>query len=83
LFSKGNAERTVAALVASQDGGAKPSEHEAVSKRLTDAESPLKRFQDARATGINPSALVDAINEAQAQRAAGVPCSSSQASGWP
>jgi hypothetical protein len=70
LFSKGNVERTVAALVASQDGDAKPSVHEAARKRLADAESRLKRFQDAIAAGIDPSALVDAINEAQAQRAA-------------
>jgi hypothetical protein len=70
LFSKGNVERTVAALVASQDGDAKPSAHEAARKRFADAESRLKRFQDAIAAGIDPSALVDAINEAQAQRAA-------------
>jgi hypothetical protein len=70
LFSKGNVERTVVALVASQDGDAKPSAHEAARKRLTEAEGRLKRFQDAIAAGIEPSALVDAINEAQAQRAA-------------
>lgn len=29
VFSKGNVERTVAALVASQDGGGRPSAHEA------------------------------------------------------
>jgi hypothetical protein len=60
----------VAALVASQDGGAKPSAHEAARKRFTDSESRLERFQDAIAAGIDPSALVGAINEAQAQRAA-------------
>ena len=37
---------------------------------LRDAEKRLRRFQDAIAAGIDPSALVDAINEAQAQRAA-------------
>ena len=31
LFSKGNVERTVAALVASQDGAEKPSVHDAAS----------------------------------------------------
>jgi hypothetical protein len=70
LFSKGNIERTATALVASQDGGAKPSAHEAARKRLTDAESRLKRFQDAIGAGIDPVALLDAINEAQVQRAA-------------
>jgi hypothetical protein len=70
LFAKVNVGRTVAALVASQDGDAKPSEYEVAKKRLTDVEGRLKRFQDAIAAGIDPSAVVDAINEAQAQRAA-------------
>jgi hypothetical protein len=62
--------RTVAAMVASQDGDAKPMEYEVAKKRLADAEGRLKRLQDAIAARIDPSAVVDAINEAQVQRAA-------------
>jgi hypothetical protein len=70
LFSRGNVGRTVAALVASQSGGMKPSAHEAAKERLAAAESRLKRFRMRPAAGIGPGALVDVINEAQAQRAA-------------
>jgi hypothetical protein len=45
-------------------------EHDASKKRLADAEKRLRRFQDAIAAGIEPSGLVDAINQAQAQRVA-------------
>lgn len=39
-------------------------------QRLADAEAKLRRFQDAIAAGIDPSALVEAMNEAQEKRAA-------------
>jgi hypothetical protein len=42
----------------------------AEGKRLADAEARPRRFQAAIASGVDPAALVDAINEAQAQRAA-------------
>jgi uncharacterized protein YPO0396 len=70
LFDRRNVDRTVASLVASQDGGGKSSERKAAKKRLADAEKRLRRFQDAIAAGIDPNAMVDAINEPQAQRAA-------------
>jgi hypothetical protein len=70
LFDRTNVDRTVAALVASQDGGAESAGHEAAKKRLTDAEARLRRFQAAIASGVDPAALVDVINEAQAQKAA-------------
>jgi hypothetical protein len=70
LFDRHNVDRTVVALVASQADGAKSGEHDAAKKRLTEAEKRLKRFQDAIAAGVEPSGLVDAINEAQAQRTA-------------
>jgi hypothetical protein len=70
LFDRRNVDRTVAALVASQDGGGRSSEWETAKKRLADAEKRLRRFQDAIGAGIDPGAMVDAINEAQAQRAA-------------
>jgi hypothetical protein len=54
-----------------KNGGGKSSERETAKKRLADAEKKrLRRFQDAIAAGIDPNAMVDAINEAQAQRAA-------------
>jgi hypothetical protein len=37
---------------------------------LKDAETRLRRFQAAIAAGVDPAAMVDAINQAQAQRAA-------------
>jgi hypothetical protein len=70
LFDRRNVDRTVAALVASRDGGGKSSERETAKKRLADAEKRLRRFQDAIGAGIDPGALVDAINKARAQRAA-------------
>jgi hypothetical protein len=54
LFDRTNIDRTAAALVASQDGGAG---HEAVKKRLTDAEARLRRFQAANASCVDPAAL--------------------------
>jgi hypothetical protein len=43
---------------------------EAAKARLANAEAALRRFQAAIAAGIDPGAIVDAINEAQAQRVA-------------
>jgi hypothetical protein len=70
LFDRRNVDRTVAALVASQDGESRSGEDETAKKRFADAEKPLRRFQDAIGAGIDAAALVDPINEAQAQRAA-------------
>jgi hypothetical protein len=70
LFDRRNVDRTVAALVASQDGESRSGERSAVEKRLADAEKRLRRFQDAIGAGIDAAALVGPINEAQAQRAA-------------
>ena len=70
-FDRTNRDRTVAALVASQDTpGTRPRAHETAKKRLVDAEARLRRFQAAIASGVDPAALVEAINQAQAQRAA-------------
>jgi hypothetical protein len=71
LFDPNNLDRTVTALVASQDGtrGA-PNGREAIKKRLADAETRLRRFHTAIGAGVDPAALVEAINDAQAQRTA-------------
>lgn len=71
LFHRDHVDKTVAALVASQDGaGQKVSGREAAEHRLAKAEAEIRRFQAAIAAGIDPTALVEAINSAQAERAA-------------
>jgi hypothetical protein len=62
--------RTVEALVASQGPGGQARARDAAKRRLSDAEARLRRFQEAIGAGIDPTALVDVINEAHAQRAA-------------
>ncbi|MEV6243060.1 zinc ribbon domain-containing protein [Lentzea sp. NPDC051838] len=71
LFAPENVDSTVSALAASQ-GDEKPGsgDQAAARKRLTEAEAKLRRFQDAIAAGVNPEALVGAINEAEQKRAA-------------
>lgn len=71
LFGGENVDRTVAALIASQgETTATSNGRGAMKKRLADAEARLQRYQAAIAAGVDPAALVEAINEAQAQRAA-------------
>ncbi|WP_229874338.1 hypothetical protein [Amycolatopsis deserti] len=70
LFARDNVDRTVAALVASQSGEGATSGREVARQRLASAEARLERFRAAIGAGVDPAALVDAINEAQAQRAA-------------
>jgi DNA invertase Pin-like site-specific DNA recombinase len=71
LFHRDNVDRTVAALVASQDGaGRKQTDGEAAKKRLADAEARLRKFQAAIVAGVDPNALVEVINTAQAEREA-------------
>jgi len=52
LFDRRNVDRTVAALVASQDGGAKSGEREAAKKRLADTEKRLRRFRMRSRLGL-------------------------------
>ena len=71
LFDRGNVERTVTALVASQDNPETGTPGRETCKRtLADAETRLRRLQEAIASGVDPVALVDVINEAQRERAA-------------
>ncbi len=70
-FDPNNIEPTVAALITSQDEThGVPNDGEAMKKRLAEAEAKLRRFRTAISAGVDPAALVEAINEAQAQRAA-------------
>ncbi|MET9633571.1 hypothetical protein ABZX92_39545 [Lentzea sp. NPDC006480] len=43
--------------------------HKSAQQRLAAAEEELKRFQNAIKAGVDPAALVEAVNEAQAKRA--------------
>ncbi|WP_188989414.1 recombinase family protein [Saccharopolyspora thermophila] len=71
LFAPENIDQTVAALLASQEvPRATSTTAETAKKRLADAEARLRRFQAAIAAGVDPAALMEAINEAQAERAA-------------
>ncbi|CCH33022.1 recombinase family protein [Actinosynnema sp. NPDC047251] len=69
LFAPKNVDRTVCALVDSQ-GTVTPTNHDSARKRLAKAEKELARFQAAIIAGIDPMALVEPMNEAQAVRAA-------------
>jgi hypothetical protein len=71
VFARENVDRTVAELIASQAGDrAASGTREAVKARLTNAEAKVRWFQAAIEAGIDPAAMVEAVNEAQAQRAA-------------
>lgn len=70
LFAPENVDRTVEALVASQQLTDNRPDHQAAQKQLSDAETRLRRLQAAIEAGVDPAALVDAINQAQATRAA-------------
>jgi hypothetical protein len=67
LFNEVNLDATVASLTASQsiDRG-----RNAAQQRLHDAEARVRRLQAAIAAGVDPAALVEAINETQTQREA-------------
>jgi DNA invertase Pin-like site-specific DNA recombinase len=71
LFAPENVDKTVASLLDHQDQpGRKRATYESLKKRVTDAEARLRKFQDAIAAGVDPTALVAPINEAQTERAA-------------
>jgi hypothetical protein len=66
-----NLYRTVAALAASQGGvGGTSNAREGIKARLTKAELRLRRLQAAIEAGVDPAAVVEGINQAQAERAA-------------
>ncbi|WP_326835074.1 recombinase family protein [Amycolatopsis rhabdoformis] len=69
LFHRDNVDKTAAALLGSNGSGA-GGNFEAARNRLADAEARLKRYQAAISAGVDPTALVDPINQAQAECAA-------------
>lgn len=70
LFHRDNVDQTVQALAASQAESTAPNAGEAAKKRHTDAEARLRLLQEAIEAGVDPAALVESINEAQAERKA-------------
>ncbi|RRO20001.1 recombinase family protein [Saccharopolyspora rhizosphaerae] len=71
LFAPENVDRTVQALVGSQaDSSRTKNSREGAKQRLADAQTQVRRLQEAIKAGADPAALVEAINDAQATRAA-------------
>lgn len=71
LFVQENIDQTVAALAVSQGGvGGTSDVREEIKARLTKAEVWLRRLRAAIEAGVDPAAVVEGINEAQAERAA-------------
>ncbi|WP_414943763.1 recombinase family protein [Amycolatopsis sp. cmx-11-32] len=69
VFDPDNRGETVAAMIGAQSGGSGTG-RETVEKRLKAAEARLRRHQAAIEAGVDPAALVDAMNLAQAERQA-------------
>jgi hypothetical protein len=61
---------TVAALLDSKAARRDSGVRAAAKRRLSGAEARIRRFQDAIAAGVDPVAVVDPLNRAQAERAA-------------
>jgi hypothetical protein len=70
LFAPARVDNTVAELLASQQLGSSAGLREAAAKRLADAEARLRRHQAAIEAGVEPVALVEAINRAHAEKEA-------------
>jgi recombinase len=70
LFLPENIDATVATLVGSQPDGGPSVNVEAAKARRADADQRVRRFQAAIAAGVDPASMVDAINQAQAERTA-------------
>jgi hypothetical protein len=71
LFAPRNVDRTVAALVASQGepaGALGTRDAGRGEEAVADAEAKLRRLRAAIEAGVDPVALVESINAAQAQR---------------
>lgn len=70
LFNRDNVDETVRALVASQSGPTVSAGSDAAKARLKKAEEAVRRLQDAILAGMDPGAVKEAINGAQAEREA-------------
>jgi hypothetical protein len=70
LFHRDNRDETVRALVGSQPGAARTGGSEATQRRLATATATVKNCQAAIAAGVDPTAMIEVINQAQADREA-------------
>ena len=68
LFHPAQREQTVAALLGAQPAQAIGADD--AKARRADADQRLRRYQAAIAAGVDPTAMVEAINQAQAERRA-------------
>lgn len=68
LFAPESLEATIESLVASQETLHTSGRHELAARRLKESELKLNRFQAAIAAGVDPTALIDGINQAQRER---------------
>ncbi len=70
VFDRENRDATVRMLMESQGAATASAGADAVRRRLADAERALRSFQAAIGAGVEPAALVEGINQAQAAREA-------------
>ncbi len=70
VFARENLDQTVAQLLGSQPTGGVSTDVSAAKARRSDAERRLQRFQAAIAAGADPAAVIEPMNQAQAERAA-------------
>ena len=69
LFSKENVDRTIRQLIDDQPTAERGGQEQA-KKRLSAAEAKLRKFQAAIEAGVDPAALVESMNQTQAERTA-------------
>ncbi|WP_433710170.1 hypothetical protein ACQP2U_27910 [Nocardia sp. CA-084685] len=70
LFDRRHRDNTIAALVAAHDTDDTDTHRRMLRQRVTDAEARLARHLAAIEVGVDPQALVAAMNTAQADKAA-------------
>jgi DNA invertase Pin-like site-specific DNA recombinase len=70
VFHPDNVDETVATLLGTQPTQSSGGPREAAKQRLADAEARVRRYQAAFGAGVDPAALVEVLNQAQAERAA-------------
>jgi cell division protein FtsB len=70
LFDRKHRENTIAALVEAQATDDTDTQRRMLRQRVTDAEARLARHLAAIEAGVDPQALVTAMNAAQADKAA-------------
>ncbi|MCP2293611.1 hypothetical protein APR11_000015 [Nocardia amikacinitolerans] len=70
LFNRANRDRTIASLFAAQNGNDHDTHRALLRRRIADADAKLERHLAAIEAGVDPQALVAAMNTAQADKAA-------------